>query len=37
MTKDYNKDDFDERLAEYEWMIHTQLLDRDITDEAVII
>ena len=36
LTKDYNKGDFDERLAEREWMVQTQLIDRDITDEAVI-
>ena len=36
MTKDYNKGDFNERLAEREWMVQTQLIDRDITDEAVI-
>ncbi|MFZ3132062.1 MAG: protein-L-isoaspartate O-methyltransferase, partial [Desulfosporosinus sp.] len=36
MTKDYNKGDLDERLAEREWMVRTQLMGRDITDEAVI-
>lgn len=36
MTKDYNKGDLDERLAEREWMVQTQLMGRDITDEAVL-
>ena len=36
MTKDYTKGDFDERMAEREWMVQTQLIGRDITDEAVI-
>lgn len=36
MTKDFNKGDSDERLAEREWMVQTQLISRDITDEAVI-
>ena len=36
MTEDYNKGDSDERLAEREWMVQTQLIGRDITDEAVI-
>ena len=36
MTKDYNKGYSDERLAEREWMVQTQLISRDITDEAVI-
>lgn len=36
MTKDYNKGDLDERLAEREWMVQTQLMGRDITNEAVI-
>lgn len=36
MTKDYIIGDFDERLAEREWMVQTQLKGRDITDETVI-
>ena len=36
MTKDYNKGGLDERLAEREWMVQTQLMGRDITDEAVL-
>ena len=36
MTKNYNTDDSDERLAEREWMVQTQLSGRDITDEGVI-
>ncbi|TGE31576.1 protein-L-isoaspartate(D-aspartate) O-methyltransferase [Desulfosporosinus sp. Sb-LF] len=36
MIKDYNKGDLDERLAEREWMVQTQIIDRGITDEAVI-
>ena len=36
MTKDYIIGDFDERMAEREWMVRTQLVGRDITDEAVI-
>lgn len=36
MAKDYNKGDLDERLAEREWMVQTQLMGRNITDEAVI-
>lgn len=36
MTKEYCKIDLDERLAEREWMVQTQLIGRDITDEAVI-
>lgn len=36
MTKDYSKFDSDERLAEREWMVQTQLIGRDIKDEAVI-
>ena len=37
MNKDYSKfDDSDERLAEREWMVQTQLIGRDIEDEAVI-
>jgi len=36
LTKDYNKGDLDERLAEREWMVQTQLMGRDITNEAVI-
>lgn len=36
MTKEYNKSDSDERLAEREWMVQTQLMGRGITDEAVI-
>lgn len=36
LTKDYYKEDLDERLAEREWMVRTQLRSRDITNEAVI-
>jgi len=36
LAKDYNNGDLDERLAEREWMVKTQLMGRDITDEAVI-
>ncbi|ODA39372.1 protein-L-isoaspartate(D-aspartate) O-methyltransferase [Desulfosporosinus sp. BG] len=36
MTKDYSRFDSKERLAEREWMVQTQLIGRDITDEAVI-
>jgi len=36
LAKDYNKGDLDERLAEREWMVQTQIMGRDITDEAVI-
>ncbi len=36
MTKNYNTEDLNNRLAEREWMIQTQLVSRDITDEAVI-
>jgi protein-L-isoaspartate(D-aspartate) O-methyltransferase len=36
LTKDYNKGDLEERLAEREWMVQTQLMGRDITDEAVV-
>ncbi len=36
MAKDYNKGDLDERLAEREWMVQTQLMGRDITNEAVV-
>lgn len=36
MTTNNNKIDLDERLAEREWMVQTQLLGRDITDEAVL-
>lgn len=36
MTEDYSKDNSHGRLAEREWMVQTQLMDRDITDEAVI-
>ena len=36
MNKDYSKDDVEGRQAEREWMVQTQLVGRDITDEAVI-
>jgi protein-L-isoaspartate(D-aspartate) O-methyltransferase len=36
LAKDYNKGDLDERLAEREWMVQTQLMGRDITNEAVV-
>jgi protein-L-isoaspartate(D-aspartate) O-methyltransferase len=36
LTTDYSKFDSDERLAEREWMVQTQLISRDIKDEAVI-
>jgi len=36
LSKDWYKDDLDARQAEREWMVHTQLMGRDITDEAVI-
>ncbi len=37
VTKDYSeKDLLNDRHAEREWMVRTQLIDRDITDEAVI-
>lgn len=36
MTKDYIIGDYDERTAEREWMVRTQLVGRDITDKAVI-
>ena len=36
MTIDYCKVDLDDRLAEREWMVQTQLIGRDIEDEAVI-
>ena len=36
MTKNYNEVDSEERLAEREWMVQTQLMGRDITDGAVI-
>lgn len=36
MTNDYIIGDFDDRMAEREWMVQTQLMGRDITDEAVI-
>lgn len=36
MSKDYYKADSDDRLAEREWMVQTQLIGRDIEDEEVI-
>ena len=36
LTTNYNNADLDDRLAEREWMVQTQLMARDITDEAVI-
>jgi len=36
MTKNYNEVDLDERLGEREWMVQTQLLGRDIKDDAVL-
>jgi len=36
LTKNYNEVDSEERLAEREWMVQTQLMGRDITDGAVI-
>ena len=36
MAKDSNNGELDERLVEREWMVKTQLMGRDITDEAVI-
>lgn len=36
LNKDYNKGVLGERLTEREWMVQTQLMGRDITDEAVI-
>jgi len=36
LTKNYSEVDLEERLAEREWMVQTQLMGRDITDEAVI-
>ena len=36
LTKNYSEVDSDERLAEREWMVQTQLIGRGITDEAVI-
>ncbi|EGW40449.1 protein-L-isoaspartate(D-aspartate) O-methyltransferase [Desulfosporosinus sp. OT] len=36
MYTDYSKADLDDRLAEREWMVQTQLIGRDIADEEVI-
>ncbi len=36
MTKNTNNEALNDRLAEREWMVQTQLIGRDITDEAVI-
>ncbi|HWQ43841.1 MAG TPA: protein-L-isoaspartate(D-aspartate) O-methyltransferase [Desulfosporosinus sp.] len=36
MTKDCHQDDLDDRAAEREWMVQTQLIDRGIQDESVI-
>ena len=36
MIRDYSKGELDDRQAEREWMVQTQLISRDITDEAVI-
>ena len=36
MTKNCHEDDLNDRLAEREWMVQTQLMGRGITDEAVI-
>ena len=36
MTKDYYIGDLDERMAERQWMVQTQLMGRGITDVAVI-
>ena len=36
LAKNHNKGDLDERLAEREWMVQTQLMGRDITNEAVV-
>ena len=36
MTQNYMNNDLDNRQAEREWMVQTQLISRDITDEAVI-
>ncbi|AET66578.1 protein-L-isoaspartate and D-aspartate O-methyltransferase [Desulfosporosinus orientis DSM 765] len=36
MNKEYRSNDLNGRCAEREWMVHTQLMSRDISDEAVI-
>lgn len=36
LSEENCKGDFDQRLSECEWMIQTQLIGRDIIDEAVI-
>jgi len=36
LAKNRNDADLEQRLAEREWMVKTQLIGRDITDEAVI-
>ena len=36
LTKKYDEVNSDERLAEREWMVQTQLINRDITDKALI-
>ena len=36
LVKNYNDVDLDERIAERSWMVQTQLLGRDITDDAVL-
>ncbi|WP_242831049.1 protein-L-isoaspartate(D-aspartate) O-methyltransferase [Desulfosporosinus meridiei] len=36
LNKEYSIDAYSERRAEREWMVHTQLVSRDITDETVI-